>query len=76
MAFKIDPVWIVVALIVYALFFRRKSGYGGSGGHPMAGVRMKGPDYDTYISTSGMQERTGPQAIVNFAPANFGDDDE
>ena len=76
MAFKIDPVWIVVALLVYALFFRRKSSYGGSGSHPLAGVRMKGIDYDGYLSTSGMQERAGPQAIVNFAPGNFGEDDE
>lgn len=75
MAFKIDPVWIVVALLVYALFFRRKSGY-GSNSAPMSGVRMKGIDYDGYYSTGGMQERSGPQASVNFAPGSFGEDDE
>ena len=76
MAFRLDPIWVIVALLVYALFFRRKSGYGGSGGGPLAGVRNKGIVYDGYYSASGLQERAGPQASVNFAPGSFGDDED
>ena len=63
MAFKLEPMWVIVALLAYAIFFSKKSGYGGI-------------EYDNYISFSRSQERTGPQASVNFTPGSFGDDEE
>jgi len=67
---KIDPVWVVAAVIVYIFFIRKRSGYANF----QRPVRRGGIEYDGYINMSG-QERTGTQASRNFAPAAFGDDE-
>jgi hypothetical protein len=67
---KIDPVWVVAAVLVYIFFIRKSSGYSNF----QRPVRRHGIEYDGYMQLT-KQETTGTQAVRNFAPAAFGDDE-